>query len=90
LSVPHIGWDYGTVAFENSMTNNLKSRELFYFSHSYALMQSEYNEKLLTSTYGENFVSAFQKGNLVGTQFHPEKSSAAGEIFLQNFCRIQT
>lgn len=90
LSVPHIGWDYGTVAFENSMTNNLKSRELFYFSHSYALMQSEYNEILLTSTYGENFVSAFQKGNIVGTQFHPEKSSAAGEIFLQNFCRIQT
>jgi glutamine amidotransferase len=88
--VPHIGWDYVTVAFDNSLTNNLKNKELFYFSHSYALMQSDCNEILLSSTYGENFVAAFQKDNLVGTQFHPEKSGAAGEIFLQNFCKLQT
>ena len=52
-------------------------------------MHSDPNQNLLSSTYGENFVAAIQRDNLVGTQFHPEKSSIAGEIFLQNFCRIK-
>ena len=90
LSVPHIGWDYGNVICYNSMTDHLKSKELYYFSHSYALMHSDPNQKLLSSTYGQDFVAAIQRDNLVGTQFHPEKSSIAGEIFLQNFCRIKS
>ena len=90
LPVPHIGWDYGTVFSHNSMTDNLKSTELYYFSHSYALMHSDPNQKLLSSTYGQDFVAAIQRDNLVGTQFHPEKSSIAGEIFLQNFCKIKS
>ena len=88
LPVPHIGWDHGTINLDNAMTKSIKNNDLYYFSHSYALMQALYDQTLLNSNYGETFVAAIQRDNLIGTQFHPEKSGVAGETFLQNFCRL--
>ena len=88
LPVPHIGWDHATINLDNAMTKSIKDKDLYYFSHSYALMQAISDQTLLNSNYGETFVAAIRRDNLVGTQFHPEKSGVAGETFLQNFCRL--
>ena len=88
VPVPHIGWNHASINLNDAMTKGIKDKDLYYFSHSYALMQAISHQTLLNSNYGETFVAAIRRDNLIGTQFHPEKSGAAGEIFLQNFCRL--
>ena len=59
----------------------------FYFVHSYRF-KPKYNESVLASTwYGEDFPSVLSLGNIIGTQFHPEKSQEAGISLLKNFLR---
>ena len=64
----------------------------FYFVHSYRALPSEHNKDwvLATSQYGEDFVAALQKGDTYATQFHPEKSGAAGLTLLKNFFQSYT
>lgn len=64
----------------------------FYFVHSYRATPSEQNKDwvLATSHYGEDFVAALQKGDTYATQFHPEKSGAAGLTLLKNFFESYT
>lgn len=64
----------------------------FYFVHSYRALPSEQNKEwvLSTSSYGEDFISALQKGDTYATQFHPEKSGAAGLKVLENFFKSYT
>jgi len=59
----------------------------FYFVHSYEFMPEE-PVKTATSHYGVDFVAAIQKDNILGVQFHPEKSQEAGLKLLENFCHI--
>ncbi|KAL0035877.1 hypothetical protein WJX77_006076 [Trebouxia sp. C0004] len=91
LPVPHIGW--------NSLQERQQSRLLadnqgqrFYFVHSYRATPSEHNKDwvLASSHYGEDFVAALQKGDTYATQFHPEKSGAAGLVVLKNFFESYT
>ncbi|KAL0054785.1 hypothetical protein WJX82_002370 [Trebouxia sp. C0006] len=91
LPVPHIGW--------NSLQEMQQSRLLadnqgqrFYFVHSYRATPSEHNKDwvLASSHYGEDFVAALQKGDTYATQFHPEKSGAAGLTLLKNFFESYT
>ncbi|MGD9018003.1 MAG: imidazole glycerol phosphate synthase subunit HisF [Desulfobacterales bacterium] len=85
LSVPHIGWNGLVVRQPSILFKDLKGDEKFYFVHSY-YVDPEANDIVLTTTdYGTPFVSAIQKGRLVATQFHPEKSGHAGSIVLKNF-----
>ncbi len=64
----------------------------FYFVHSYRATPSEHNKDwvLASSHYGEDFVAALQKGDTYATQFHPEKSGAAGLTLLKNFFESYT
>ena len=64
----------------------------FYFVHSYRATPSEQNKDwvLATAHYGEDFVAALQKGDTYATQFHPEKSGAAGLTILKNFFQSYT
>jgi len=85
LAVPHIGWN-GIRGHQSSrLFNHLQGDEKFYFVHSYHVVPSDRNVILTTTDYGYSFVSAVQRGNIVGTQFHPEKSGAAGLRILKNF-----
>lgn len=85
LSVPHIGWNGINIKQPSRIFHNLTGDERFYFVHSYHVVP-ENNEIVLTTTdYGYEFVSAIQKGNIIATQFHPEKSGLAGLSILQNF-----
>jgi glutamine amidotransferase len=88
LKLPHIGWNQ--VAFErpSPLLADLPSSCAFYHVHSFVPEPAERQDVLGTGEYGERFVTAVQRENFYGVQFHPEKSSAAGLRLLANFVRV--
>jgi glutamine amidotransferase/cyclase len=84
-AVPHIGWNGVRHRQPSSIFNGLGGDEKFYFVHSYHIVPDDLDLVLTTTDYGYSFVSAVQKGAIVGTQYHPEKSGAAGLALLKNF-----
>ena len=87
LSVPHIGWNGLKPAKPSPIFNGLSGEEKFYFVHSYHVVPEEKEIILCTTDYGYEFVSAVQKGAVIATQFHPEKSGQAGLKMLENFLK---
>ena len=85
LSVPHIGWNGIKFRQDSRLFNNLTGDEKFYFVHSYHVEVEDPSAILTTTDYGHEFVSSIQKGNIVATQFHPEKSGRSGLFVLKNF-----
>ncbi|MFZ1985312.1 MAG: imidazole glycerol phosphate synthase subunit HisF [Desulfatitalea sp.] len=85
LAVPHIGWNGIKIRQPSRLFNGLRGDEKFYFVHSYHVVPDEQDVILTTTDYGYEFVSAVQRGNIIGTQYHPEKSGAAGLRLLGNF-----
>jgi glutamine amidotransferase/cyclase len=85
LSVPHIGWNGLRVKQASRIFHGLLGDEKFYFVHSYHVVPADDSAVLTTTDYGYAFVSAVQKGNIIATQFHPEKSGPAGLRILKNF-----
>jgi len=87
LAVPHIGWNGIRVQQATNLFEGLSGDEKFYFVHSYHAVADDPETVLTFTDYGYPFVSAVQKGNIRGTQFHPEKSGATGLKLLENFLR---
>ena len=87
LPVPHIGWNGIKYRLPSKIFHGLKGDEKFYFVHSYHVVCEEAEAVLTTTDYGYEFVSAVQKGKIIATQFHPEKSGQAGLKILENFLR---
>ncbi|MCP4196446.1 MAG: imidazole glycerol phosphate synthase subunit HisF [Proteobacteria bacterium] len=85
LSVPHIGWNGLSIKQPSRIFNGLSGDEKFYFVHSYHVVPEEDDVVLTTTDYGYSFVSSVQKGSVVATQFHPEKSGKYGLMVLKNF-----
>lgn len=84
LRLPHIGWN--EVNFSNmKIFNSVANNACFYFVHSYEFVPQESVEAAY-SNYGIDFVAMVKKDNIIGVQFHPEKSQAAGLRLLKNFC----
>jgi len=84
-AVPHIGWNGIRVQQPTDLFDGLNGDEKFYFVHSYHAVADDRKDVLTLTDYGYPFVSAVQKGSVQGTQFHPEKSGAAGLKLLENF-----
>jgi glutamine amidotransferase len=81
-----MGWNNIIQKKKHSLLEGLNDKD-FYFVHSYRF-KPKYNESVLASTwYGEDFPSVLSLGNIIGTQFHPEKSQEAGISLLKNFLR---
>jgi imidazole glycerol-phosphate synthase len=89
LSVPHIGWNGLNVKQPSRVFQGLRGDERFYFVHSYHVVPDDDAVGLTTTDYGYEFVSAVQKGNIIATQFHPEKSGQAGLSVLKNFLNLE-
>jgi glutamine amidotransferase len=85
LRVPHVGWNAITPQEDGALFRNLGPKREFYFVHSYYFTTQDPAIIAATTTYGHEFVSAVQRGNIFGTQFHPEKSQDAGLRVLRNF-----
>ena len=84
VKIPHIGWDEVTVRPGSRLLAGLGDGTRFYFVHSYA-PEADGEAVAAVCDYGGRFAAAVEHGNLFGTQFHPEKSGAAGLTLLANF-----
>jgi glutamine amidotransferase len=89
LRIPHIGWN--EVSFERDcrLTAGLPERgTAFYHVHSFAARPRDHADVIGTTEYGERFATIVASGNVLGTQFHPEKSSTHGLQLLRNFVSL--
>lgn len=85
LKVPQIGWNQIT-KLRGSLFDGIRESEYMYLVHSYYVPLT--NETIAESSYGVDYSTALQKNNFYGVQFHPEKSSTAGERMLKNFLTL--
>lgn len=81
--VPNMGWCAIGDVREHPLLEGLDAGAWFYFVHSYALPPAEYT--LATARHSRPFTAVLAEGNFMATQFHPERSSAAGARVLRNF-----
>jgi len=86
LRVPHVGWN-SVSAFrtKGGLFDGIPEGTDFYFVHSYAFVTEDPADVIATTDYGIPVTAAVRRGNVWGTQFHPEKSSRAGFRLLRNF-----
>lgn len=85
LKIPHMGWDYIEKQKESPLFANSVEGERYYFVHSYYAKCSSREDVAATTEYGITFDSVVQRENILGTQFHPEKSHKFGMNILKNF-----
>jgi glutamine amidotransferase len=88
LRVPHIGWNIVMPARDDSLVAGLEPDSRFYFVHSYKVVPERDEDVLGTTKYGEPFASMIRSGNVMGAQYHPEKSHAFGMRVLSNFAAL--
>ncbi|MEK9680963.1 MAG: imidazole glycerol phosphate synthase subunit HisH [Pelagibacteraceae bacterium] len=88
LKLPHMGWNNINIEKDSKLLNGIENNSHFYFVHSYAfeVLNKEFISAI--TNYSIEFVSAVEKNNIFGTQFHPEKSQANGIKILENFVKI--
>lgn len=88
LRVPHMGWNTIQQKKRSNLLEGLQSDPRFYFVHSYFVQSNQPSDVLTTSEYGLNFHSALERDNIMGVQFHPEKSHKFGKTLYTNFLRL--
>jgi glutamine amidotransferase len=85
LKIPHMGWNFVRPRAGSKFFPAESVDERFYFVHSYHVVCDQPEDMLATTEYGYEFTSAIQRKNIVGTQFHPEKSHRYGMAFYSRF-----
>ena len=88
FKIPHIGWNSVVQMKDSKLTQGISANEEFYFVHSYFVKPKNEDLTLHRSSYIQNFCSAFERDNIFGVQYHPEKSHEAGQLILQNFLNL--
>jgi len=88
LKIPHMGWNNLFVKNNTSLLKNINEEDFFYFIHSYYVSCNNEKDILSETKYVYDFVSCFQRDNIFGCQFHPEKSHDAGLKLLKNFANL--
>ena len=88
LKVPHMGWDVVNIKTNHPIVDGLTDRQRYYFVHSYHAVCSDPANILMTCDYGYEFVAAVVKDNIIGVQFHPEKSHNFGLAIFKNFVNM--
>ena len=89
--VPHIGWNalrFPKVRPADSLFRYVKEGECVYFVHSYYAADCP-ESVIATAEYGPELTAAVRRGNVMGTQFHPEKSGRVGLNILRAFCEME-
>ena len=87
LKVPHMGWNTITAVRESALLEGVASGAYMYFVHSYAAVP-EPEDTVAVTMYGDELAAAVERGPVMGTQFHPEKSGAAGLRVYANFVSL--
>ena len=85
IKIPHMGWNSILFETDHPLLKNIKKDEDFYFVHSYKFNVKNNDFVLAKTNYGSDITAIVIKDNILGTQFHPEKSQVAGIQFIKNF-----
>ncbi len=85
LKIPHMGWNNLKVNYKNKLFEKVNEQDQFYFLHSYFVEADNIKNILASSYYGISFPSVIFKENIIGVQFHPEKSGISGQKVLINW-----
>lgn len=88
MCIPHMGWNEVVPLKNNHLFNGLNGNPRFYFLHSYYVECRNSEDVLAVTTYGKEFACAINKENILGVQFHPEKSHRNGVQLLKNFSEL--
>lgn len=86
--IPHMSMNSLIFKKKNEIMKNVSEEDFFYFVHSYHMICKNSKDILSSSSYCYEFISSINKGNIYGTQFHPEKSHDAGLKILENFSKL--
>tara|TARA_Y100000813_G_C24125924_1_gene335132 strand:- start:570 stop:1199 length:630 start_codon:yes stop_codon:yes gene_type:complete len=86
--IPHMGWNQIKIKKESRLMKNISENSEFYFVHSFHIKNENEKDILNTTMYEYSFTSAFEKENIFGVQYHPEKSHDSGFKILENFTKI--
>lgn len=84
--VPHMGWNDLTIEREHPFVAGLRGGEFAYFLHSYRVADSD--ATVASADYGGRFAAIVARGNVMATQFHPEKSQRTGAVLIDNFLTL--
>ena len=87
LKLPHMGWNEIELKKDCFLFSNIKNKSHVYFIHSYEFMTKQKDCIVATTNYGNSIIVSVEKENIIGTQFHPEKSQKNGLIILENFLK---
>jgi imidazole glycerol-phosphate synthase subunit HisH len=90
LKIPHMGWNTLRVAHDHALLDGIPTGETgmhAYFVHSYHFVPLEEDRLVASTDYGGRITALLAKGNMAGTQFHPEKSQKLGLALIANFLR---
>ena len=85
--VPHMGWTNVFDYKKSELFEKMFDKPRFYFVHSYHLALDNKDDSLVTANYGYEFAAGIEHENILGVQFHPEKSHKFGMKILENFCK---
>lgn len=85
LKVPHMGWSDIAVEKESKLFKDMYEEPRFYFVHSYHIVCDHPEDVVATAAHGYRFTAGIERGNILGMQFHPEKSHKFGMKLLENF-----
>ena len=88
FKLPHIGWNQLSIVKSDTMNRGISDGDYVYFSNSYGVLSSECKSTILEVNHGVDIVAALRVENLIGVQFHPEKSGEIGVRVLENFCEL--
>jgi glutamine amidotransferase len=88
LKLPHMGWNNISINQKSKLFSGIENESHFYFVHSFAFDVENDQFISATTNYSTAIVSAVEKDNIFGTQFHPEKSQANGIKILENFVKL--
>ncbi len=88
VTVPHVGWNKVSVTRSNDLVDFDESEKRFYFSHSFYVQSGDQELRTMETEYEKNFIAGYQKGNIFGVQFHPEKSHRFGMEIFRKFAKL--
>lgn len=88
LKIPHMGWNNISIKQKNGIFKDIEGEPYVYFVHSFYLKAQDKDIVAATTQYGVEIDAAVQKGNIIATQFHPEKSGEVGLKMLKNFMEM--
>ena len=88
FKLPHIGWNEIEIQKESKIFKDIKNKSHMYFVHSYEFIPEDKSVISATTDYSSKIVCSVERGNLFGTQFHPEKSDKTGLKIIDNFLKL--